>query len=366
MPILWLVWRLCVLLVFDQLNNLLTYHFVNGTDQQPSATGDYFIGGLLPGSYYLQGGDAGRDFYQREVYNNKPCYWSGCDRSTGDPLVLNSTQAVTNIDFLLEKGGKISGTITSSSLPITDANVQVQFLDANEVVVGGAKVNANGSYISARALPPGNYAVRTGNLFLGILTQPYINEKYNDVVCSGLACDLTTADVNVAANITTTGIDFDLSTGLTFAGTITEFGTGNPIAGVHVLMYQDMGAGIVKFANWATTHDGSQGPVGSFEVSGLPAGTYYAVTNNGSDLPFPGLRPANGNGWLDILYDGILCPASGCDITSGTAIVLSNTKTSNGALNMVMNQGAQISGFITDDILNAPISDVRINVYNQN
>ena len=355
-------------LVFDELNNFLFSRFIYGTNITPTATGDYTVGGLLPGSYYLQGGDAGFDFYQREVYNNKSCYWSGCDRSTGDPIVLGQGQAVSNIDFLLEYGGKISGTITNAvtGLPITDANVQVQFIDSNNIVVGGARIKPDGTYISARALPPGDYAVRTGNLFAGILTQPYINEKYNDVICSGLACDLTTADVNVTINNVTPNIDFALNTGLSFSGMITEVGSGNPIPDVHVLVYKDMGDGTVKFANWATTSDGSNTTVGSFTVSGLPAGTYYAVTNNGHRLPFLGYPPSAGNGWLDILYDGMICPANGCDIISGTPIILAVNKAISAPLNIVLTKGASISGQVTDDVLGAPIAEVEINVTNQN
>jgi len=355
-------------LIFDELNNLITKHLIAGSDFNPMATGDYFIGGLLPGSYYLQGGDLGFGFYQREIYSNKNCFWSGCDRSTGDPLVLSALEAAENIDFLLEKGGKISGSITNAitGLPITDANVQVQFLDNMQTVVGGARVKNDGTYISARGLPAGDYAVRTGNIFAGVLTQPYVNEKYNDVVCSGLACDLTTADVNVVSESITNNIDFILDTGLSFSGTITDVATGNPIPDVHILVYQDMEDGTVKFANWATTNDGSSGAIGSFIVSGLPDGTFYAVTNNGSNLPFMGFRPANGDGWLDILYDGMLCPAAGCDIITGTPIVLTSSRGTGINLNITLAQGASISGKVTDDVLNSPIPEIKINVYNQN
>ncbi len=142
-------------LIFDELNNLITNHFILGTDADVTATGDYFIGGLLPGSYYLQGGDLGLAFYQREVYDNKSCYWSGCDRSMGDPLVLSALQAQTEVDFLLEKGGKISGNIVNemTGMPINDANVQVQFIDNNNTVVGGARARNDGSYVAARAMP---------------------------------------------------------------------------------------------------------------------------------------------------------------------------------------------------------------------
>jgi len=357
------------LVLFDELNQLITQQLIYGTNFDANATGDYFLGGLLPGSYYIQGGDLGFDFYQREVYANKPCYWSGCDRSTGDVVVLGDRESAQNIDFLLEKGGKIAGTITDelSANPITIANDQVQFYHASGYVVGGARAKNDGTYVSARGLPEGDYAVRTGNLFAGNLTSPYLNEKYNDIECSGLACDLSTADVNVVAETTVANVDFALGLGLSFSGTITEVGTALPIANVHVLVYKDMGVGQEpKFANWATTNDGSNGAIGSFVVDGLPVGTYYAVTNNGSRLPFDGIRPASGAGWVDILYDGMACPAGGCDISSGTPIVLDNVRGTAPLLNMTLSSGASISGKVTDSVLNNPIADVKINVYNLN
>lgn len=356
------------LLVFNELNQVITRHLVYGTNTVPLATGDYFIGGLLPGSYYIQGGDMGFEFYQREVYANKPCYWSGCDRSTGDVIVLGDKEQVESVDFLLEKGGKITGTITDavSGFPISIANDQVQFYAANGEVVGGARAKNDGTYISARGLPTGDYAVRTGNMFSGILTNPYVDEKYNDIECSGLACDLTTADVNIVGETTVENIDFALDIGLVFSGMITEAGTTTPIPNVHVLIYKDMGPGLEpEFANWTTTSDGSSGAIGSFEITGLPAGTYYAVTNNGSNLPFMGFRPTPGAGWVDILYDGIACPAGGCDLTLGTPIVLANIRGITPTFNMSLNSGASISGKIIDTKLNAPIADIKVNVFNQ-
>ncbi len=214
-------------------------------------------------------------------------------------------------------------------------------------------------------------------MFQGQLTAPYVNEKYNDVPCAGIACDLTSPNVNVVAEATTTGIDFALTTGNTFTGTVTDLGTSAPIGGVHVLVYKEMSPGVVKFANWATTGDGSAGslPVGEFEVTGLPDGTYYARTGYGSDLPFfvssfhniGGVAPV---GWIDILYDGLPCLAD-CDVTTGTPIVLpvvvnksSSGTPSTPVIDFGLLQGAIITGQVNDFIQNAPIKDVTINVYN--
>ena len=377
--------ELGLVMLFNELNRNLAYIVLYGINHEPLADGSYTVGGLLPGSYYVQGGDLGREFYQRELYNNRPCYYAGCDRSsTGDPILLGANQNLTGINFLLNKGGKISGTVTDTStgLPITldpTKNSWVEFYDASETVIGSAFIGEDGTYTSQRAIPTGSYAVRTGSMFQGSMTSPYVNEKYNDIACAGLACDLSTEDVVVALETTTANIDFALTTGNTFTGTVTDLSTAAPIAGVHVIVYKEISPGVVKFANWATTSDGTipgGAAIGTFEVSGLPDGTYYARTGYGSDLPFfvssfhniGGAAPV---GWIDILYDNMPCLAD-CDVTLGTAIefspIVANKNTEGAPIAPVINfgltQGSVITGQVTDFIQNAPIKDVTVNVYN--
>ena len=367
------------IILFSELNRPLGYQIVYGTDSDPMADGSFFLGGLIPGNYYIQGD--GKGYYQRELYSNKPCYYGGCYRNSGDLVTLAPLENKVGINFLLEKGGLISGTITDTAgmpLSVPMFEEQVQFINASGDVIGSAFVNDDGTYTAAKGLPAGNYSVRTGSMFQGQLTAPYVNEKYNDVPCAGIACDLSSPNVNVVAEATTTGIDFALTTGNTFTGTVTDLGTSAPIGGVHVLVYKEMSPGVVKFANWATTSRGDipGGPaIGTFEVSGLPDGTYYARTGYGSDLPFfvssfhniGGVAPV---GWIDILYDGLPCLAD-CDVTTGTPIVLPVVvnKSSSGTpsapvVDFGLLQGAIITGKVNDFIQNAPIKDVTINVYN--
>ena len=354
-----------LVMIFNQLNYVLGTFIIDGTNQDALADGSYSIGGLLPGSYYVQGGDLGRDFYQRELYANRPCYWSGCDRGLGDAVTLSAAENRIGVNFLLDKGGKISGSITDAitTLPvISSSGVQVQIYNGSGMVVGGGLYDSNTlTYRAARALPAGSYAVRTGSMFTGDFPSPYVAEKYNNIPCPGVSCDLTTADVAVTTDMTTTGIDFALDSGFSFSGTVTELTSTNPIPDVYVLVYDSMG----NFANSAITSDGSSSPIGSFEVTGLPAGTYYARTNNGSDLPFFGIREVPGGGWIDILYNGIACPGGGCDVTTGTPIVLGGAPDLRGAIDydFTLTQGATISGQIVDVDLGSPIPEVMVNVF---
>jgi hypothetical protein len=216
----------------------------------------------------------------------------------------------------------------------------------------------------------------TGTFFNGTdaMPQNYVMQKYapgGNIDCPGVTCDLTAGNVDVFAfdpsdadpadAATVTGIDFALQGGFTFSGTITELGSANPIPDVHVLVYDDSGI----FANWATT-DAS----GDFTVTGLPAGTYYALTNNGSNLPFMGLRQTEAGGWIDILYDGTPCPGSACDVTTGTPIVLGGPVPPGEAFlggsnfDFGMSAGGTINGQVRNFETQLPAGGVMVNVYN--
>jgi hypothetical protein len=356
-----------LVMVFNELNHNLAYIIVYGTNLDAKATGAYTVGGLLSGSYYVQGGDLGREFYQRELFENRPCYYSGCDRGLGDPVVLSAAENRLGVNFLLNKGGKISGTVLDDevspmALPY-DGSLFVQFYDASETVVGGADVRPDGTYKARRALAPGSYAVRTGSMFSGAFPDPYLNEKYNDIQCPGVACDLSTADVNVVLETETTGIDFNLGVGHAFSGVITEVGSAVGIPNVNVLVYKDMGVGMEpKFANWATTSDGTSSPVGTFEVFGLSEGTYYARTNNGSNLPFLGVNQLPSDGWIDILYDSILCPGV-CDVTAGTPILLGGVFRGGTTINFSLAPGATIAGNVSHFNNGNNLEGIAVNVY---
>lgn len=348
--------------VFDATNRLVTVQLLFGTNYEPTFDGRFKIGGLLPGSYFVQGGDAGREFYQRELFNNIRCPWSGCDRGGGgDAVVLGAGEQRVGIDFHLEYGGKISGTVTDAltGMPIDYELAQyVQFYDAMGNVAGGAGILPDGTYTSQRAIAAGTYSVRTGSMFGGNLIAPYVMQKYDssgNIDCPGVTCDLTLGNVVVAELATTTNIDFALSTAFSFSGTITELDSANPIPDVHVLVYDDN----ANFATWATTD-----AMGDFTASGLPAGTYYALTNNGSNLPFMGYFPVDVGDWIDILFDGTPCPGSACDVTTGTPIELGVIRGTSPILDFGLSTGGTITGKVNVFGSQLPASFVNINVYN--
>lgn len=364
--------------LFNVSNQVISSILVEGTNINPGATGTYSIGGLLPGTYFAQGGDWGQSFFVRQIYNNMNCPWSGCDRGAGGtPINLGPNEQRLGINFLLQYGGKISGNITdaSTSLPINNDEQWVQFYDNTGAVVGGAYADpVTGDYISARAIPAGTYSVRTGSMFHGRFTPGYVMEKYDssgNIDCPGVTCDLTAVNVVVntynpasgpdpAADATTSGIDFVLDSGYSFSGTIRDLTTLLPLPDVHVLVYDNMG----NFAHWATTDIN-----GDFTVSGLPAGTYYAKTNNGSNLPFMGLNQTAAGSWVDILYDDLPCPGSACDVTTGTPIVLGPLppgmeSKGDSLFNFELPDGGTLSGRLINSETTAGVTNTLVKIYN--
>lgn len=341
-------------LLFNDINQLESSQIIYGLGTDPTATGEYFIGGLLPGDYFLQAD--GRDYYIREVYDNIHCPWTGCNRSgLGAPLSLLPQQNRINVNFLLQKGGKLSGAIQDAAGVNIAGEGWVQVHDASgNIVGGGSSRNLDGNYELAKAIPPGDYIVRSGSMWApSYANTPYIDERYNGTACPGETCDLSTANtlVNVAANATTPGIDFTLEMGFEFSGVVTDLVTGTPIADAYVLAYDATGA----YAASARTD-----ALGAYTVTGLPAGTYYALTNNGSRLPFMGLFPTSAAGWVDILYSNIPCPGGGCDVTSGTPI---SVPARGGNIDFSLVDGATISGRVVYEGTQAPIPNCLVEIF---
>ncbi len=347
-----------MVMLFDDINILVAQEYIDGLGWDPMATGEYFVGGLMPGDYFVQGGGGSTGYYIRELYNNVHCPWSGCDRSGfGHPVSFLPAEHKVGFDFLLDKGGKISGAIQDSAGVNLTGTRYVQVYDATgQVVGGGITPTGDGNYETANGLPPGNYIIRSGNMWANDLyNAPYIDERYDGHACPGESCDLTTATplVSVAgAGSTTSGVDFTLETGHSFTGSVTDLVSGLPIPNVYVLVYDSIG----RYATNTLTD-----AAGSFTISGLPAGTFYALTNNGSRLPFHGMHATPPSGWIDILYDSIPCPGGACDVTTGTAITLPTRGT---GIDFVLPEGGTIAGTVIYQGNGTAIPDCLIEVFN--
>ena len=247
--------------------------------------------GLPSGTYYAR--TTNGFGYINETFGGGVCS-AGCQVTTGDPIEVLSPNTTGGVNFVLSAGGRISGRVTDTGgSPLRAVSVNV--FDAASRSVSGASTNALGEYTTTAGLLTDGYYVRASN------GQGYINELYNDVQCLG-SCDVTTGEVIPVTEGQTTSIaDIDLEIGGRASGTVTLAGSGAPLPGVAVGVYDASG---VRLAGGGT--DG----VGRFLTNGgLPSGDSYF------------LRTTNGQGLVNEVYDGIEC-TTGCDAPGGTAVSL--------------------------------------------
>ena len=110
-------------------------------------------------------------------------------------------------------------------------NVPVEIYDAAGHDILMITTDSSGAYVTAGGVAPGTYYARTH-------APGYINEAYDDVVC--VPCSPTTSTpILVTAGEVRTHVDFALSPGAKFTGSVTD-AAGLPIGG-HVNLNDSTG-----------------------------------------------------------------------------------------------------------------------------
>ncbi len=181
---------------------------------ETDAAGAYTFSDLPPGTFFVATFNV--QGYVDEVYNDILCPgggFVGCDPAVGTPVVVSAGTIISGIDFALDQGGTISGTITNavSGTPISDG--LIEFWDVNGSLINSAFTNTEGAY-SSGGLPTGSYFASTSIAFSSLNPEPYLNELYDNISCSeggDVSCDpVTGSSISVTAGLTTLGIDFAL------------------------------------------------------------------------------------------------------------------------------------------------------------
>ena len=301
------------------------------TNVVTDASGGYSISGIQDGSYYVR--TTSFSGLINEVYNNVMCVSCNVVTSGGSLIAVTAGATVNNIDFALDPGGRISGTITNASTAALLQNIGAQVFNASAVGMGTYNTNASGVYTSA-GLPPGTYYLRTSN------TIGFVNELYDNISCPQTSCQvLTGAPIVVTANTITNGINFALAPGGSISGVVTSDATGLGIQNVQVQVFSSAGQNLGSVNTSAS---------GSYTTSGLPAGTYY-------------LRTSNNVGFVDELYNNLACFPT-CTVTSGTPVVVSVGATVSG-VNFGLPTGGGFSGVVTDANTAAPLANHQVQLF---
>ncbi len=225
-----------------------------GPDNRPCAIGwsvtdgSYTTTGLLAGDYTVE--------VQAEGY--VPEWYDGV-YDQNNATVLTITGDRSGIDFFLEEGATIEGTVVSTATGegITGASVGVLDYDSLAgawVGHGGATTDSQGHYVTS-ALPAGSYAVR-------VQTTGFITEFYDNAYSPDQAAEVILSDLEHK-----TGVDFSLEIGASISGRVLDKVTGGLVedAGVGSI---DLDAGWHKFIYRFEEREGASIAKAAFKAPG--------------------------------------------------------------------------------------------------
>ncbi len=273
-------------------------NFVAGTNA--SASGEYLIDGLAPGTYTLNFQSGGN--FLGEWWDDQP------SQTLATTFVVADGASVVGKDAVLAIGSTISGTVSDASgNPIPLASVSANRSDGR--YGGSAITSPSGDYVIT-GLAAGSYTLVTDTF----AAPGYVREWWDDQPTQELADFFP-----VPARSEITGKDVVLTLGSVMSGTVTG-PSGEPISGVEVVVVDSN----MQFVSGATsTADGT------YAVRRLPAGTYA--------LQF---RPGYGQNYLSEWWND-----SSTFTLSDSIEVAAQAEVT--GLDAVLSSGATVSGTVT-------------------
>ncbi len=298
------------------------------------ADGSYEIPGLVTGNHFVFTRFA-RDYLQ-EIYDDVPCSFTyGCEPFEGTPIAVVAGQTTGGIDFALNRGGSISGTVTDRATGSPPENLIVMievFSGSNRV--GTTNADSTGDYFLG-GLTVGTYSVVARGM-------EFRDELYDDVACPGglfVGCEPEDGTpVEVSFDTTTGGIDFALDRLGSISGTVSDSSTGSPISFANVEVFSESGS-VVTF--------GFADSAGFYQVGGLAPGNYFVVSFTIE--------------YFDELFDNLPCE-TGCDPTTGMPVPVDlNSTTPN--IDFALERLGAITGTVTHAVTGEPIPDLDVAVY---
>lgn len=294
-----------------------------------AADGSYAVGGLTAGLYQVRTDNeqGARD----EVWDDHPCTGELlCDFDAGDLVAVESQDTTSGIDFSLDPGGEITGTVRRAANGDPVPDVRIEAWTFPDLELATTAISGAGGTYTLGGLDTGSYLVFAESPELA-------DELYDDVSCPGgfqgfnAGCDAADGTaVAVTLGSTTPGIDFDLVRLGILEGAVTEAATGDPIEGVPVTAFPSVGPTATAFTD----------ATGAFRIAGLPAETYFLKARDFDLLPE--------------VYQEIPCPDF-CDVPAvGTPVPLALDQAISG-LDFTLEPFGSISGTLTDAVTGVPL-----------
>jgi protocatechuate 3,4-dioxygenase beta subunit len=301
---------------------------------QVDRAGNYYTRtGFVPGTtlygatFLLRNNTTFGGGYVDQAYNGLPCPFGSCGITTGTGITVGAS-GTSGINFALQKGASISGTITRAAGGQPIPGIEVRAFTSAGRLAGVARTSVTGKWL-IQGLSPGNYFVATSN------NQGFLNEVYNNIPCEPFCNPLEGSPIAVSGTGTISGIDFALEAAASISGQVRLGAT--PQANVPVELYGAVG-NLVR----TTTTD----PGGNYSFAGLAAGRFYVRTRDTA-------------GRADALWNGLPCLGTACNVRNGTPIDLAAGGSQTG-IDLVLTNPATISGTVTRLPGSTPMSGVTI------
>jgi 5-hydroxyisourate hydrolase-like protein (transthyretin family) len=262
--------------------------------------------GLPVGVYRLRVLQGSQPDLLDNFYNDKPTLESA------DPLTIGQGQTSVDVQITLQRGAKVSGTLTEATSAAPVAQALVMMNGPNDFY-RSATTDASGRY-SAVGLPSGLYRI--------------------SFIPPGAADHLTSLSrlVTLTAPVALDGVDAALSQGGAISGVVTA-ADGTPLKNAQV--YASDVDGDTGYANTDAQ--------GKYTINGLPSGMYA-------------LQFVDRQTFIEQFYNRQY------DVARMNRVAVTAPNTTAG-IDAALPPGGTISGRVTDDRTGAPLSTVTVYVW---
>ncbi len=287
--------------------------------------GHYALAGLDTGSYFVTTRD---EIYLDQLYDDLPCF-DGCDPTAGTPIGVTRGATAGGVDFALDRGGAIAGTVIDAA---TGEPIQVW---VGVWAADGSHVDNDWSdhtgQFAIEGLTPGTY-------FAAAERYPdYLRELYGGSYCPP-GCDPTAGTPIAISAAATADIDFALDRPGEIAGMVVDALSGLPMDNARVRVWD--AAGVQLGSDWVAG--------GHYSFYGVYPGTYF-VTAHHSD-------------YVEEVYDGLHCPRTGCQPTTGTPVTV-DAGTTHGAIDFALEPLGAISSTVVDAATGEPLQGMWVEIW---
>ncbi|MEM7394332.1 MAG: carboxypeptidase regulatory-like domain-containing protein [Verrucomicrobiota bacterium] len=290
------------------------------------SNGMYQTRPLPPGDYIVRADPGVVTCFINQYYtfNGDPALFP----TDGDVLTI-SNRSLSDINIVVEKGMKISGTITDTNgmvlagIDIDLFDVQGRFMEVN------ATTDSNGTYVIG-AVPAGDYIVQC---------EPTPDQGYIGLYYSNSFLEAGAVPVPVIADQDTTNINFVLKPGASIRGRITDT-NGVPLYDVDLDVFDTAGNRLDP--------DGDTDLDGYYAIGPLPPGTSYVVRAD----------PDPETGYMRTYYTNNLFVEQATPVALPDLMDVTN-------INFALQAGQLIEGTVRDTN-GIPIANIDIDVYGTN